>query len=117
MLPGETATIIGQLLSTGSFVGVSAYLATKWMNRVDAKSDQMEINRKIDAQILATELKTSFAEHKTDLKETTARLEVQLQGITDQLRIANGRTAKIEGGLLVIERVCAERHGHNGSKK
>ncbi len=123
----EATVIVTQIVSTGSFIGISAWLAARWMNKVDKTAEVTEINRKADAKALAADLKSdakslavdlkaTVSEHRAEIKEMTNKLESHLEDIYGQLRIANGRTAKIEGGLLVIEKVCAERHGNGNGK-
>lgn len=109
-MAAETAVIVTNILSTGSFVGVAAYFATKWMAKVDKNTEQIESSRKEDAKALAADLRDTVAEHRTEIKEVTLKIEGHLDRIYEQLRVANGRTAKLEGGQMMIERVCAERH-------
>lgn len=115
-MAAETAVIVTNILCTGSFVGVSAYFATKWMTKVDLNADRIERDRKSDAKALADDLKEITNEHRIELKSTTDKLEGHLNQIYDQIRIANGRTSKLEGGLNTIKEVCNEKHRHDGDR-
>jgi branched-subunit amino acid aminotransferase/4-amino-4-deoxychorismate lyase len=106
----ETALLASSVLSNGAFIGVSAFFVKRWMDKKDTESDQARIDVKNAAKELADDLKQSVREHQAELKETACKLEGHLDRIYEQLRIANGRTAKLEGGLIKVEAVCSERH-------
>jgi cytochrome c556 len=113
----ETSLIISTILSNGAFIGVTAFFAKRWMDKTDKNTDQIYNYRKADAKTISDELKLVTREHQLDFKNTTDRLEANLNRIYDQIRIANGRTAKIEGGLETVRQVCAEKHKNdNGGK-
>ena len=103
--------MVGGIISNGSFIAVTAYFVKKWMDKTDANTEQVTIDRRLDAKKLADDLKEAVKEHHAEINTTAEKLEGHLDRIYDQLRIANGRTAKLEGGLNTIKEVCAERHG------
>jgi hypothetical protein len=111
----ETSILLSSVLSNGAFIGVSAYFVKRWMDKVDKNTDQIYLDRKTDAKSLADDLKFAANEHQKEIKTTADKIELHLDRIYEQLRIANGRTAKIEGGLNTVREVCAERHKNNGS--
>jgi hypothetical protein len=47
---------------------------------------------------------------ESNTKASNEDLHLNLNGIYEQLRIANGRTASTEGDIKAIKAVCAERH-------
>lgn len=107
----ETVAMVGSILSNGVFIGTTAFFVKKWMDKTDKSTEQLAIDRRVDAQQLAINLKEAVKEHQIEIKETTQNLEMHLGRIYEQLRLANGRTAKIEGGLNTVREVCAMRHG------
>jgi len=106
----ETAIVVGNIISNGAFIGATAFFVKRWMDRVDKNTEQIYIDRKADAKTLADDLRAATKEHQVEIKNTTEKLEGHLDRIYEQLRFANGRTAKIEGGLNTVREVCAERH-------
>jgi len=107
----ESVFVLQNLLGTGAMITVSGFLVNRWMNTVDKRAEQTKADLKAAAEKLAGDLRVVVMDHKDEIKTLTKDLNDNLEGIYQQLRLANGRTAKIEGGLLVIEKVCAERHG------
>ena len=107
----ESAFVLQNLIGTGAMITIAGVLANRWMNTVDKRAEQTKQDLAKAAERLAVELSKSAVEHRDEVKMLTRDLNDNLEGIYQQLRIANGRTAKLEGGLLVIEKVCAERHG------
>jgi hypothetical protein len=112
----ETAAIVSGILSNGIFIGTTAFFVKRWMDKVDKNTELISAERRTDAKELADDLKASVILHQVELKGTAEKLEGHLDRIYEQMRIANGRTAKIEGGLQTIREVCAERH-KNGDEK
>jgi hypothetical protein len=100
-MASESALLLSSIVSNGAFIGISAFFVKRWMDKVDASTEKIYRERKEDAASLAKDLRDTAKEHQ----------------IYNQLRIANGRTAKIEGGLQKVEAVCAERHQFNGTGK
>jgi len=96
----DSAAVLS-IISNGAFVGTTAYFVKRWMDKTD-----------MTAAKIADDLKLSVSTHQDEIKASHKQFEEGLDKIYDQLRIANGRTAKIEGGLIKIEAVCAERHGN-----
>jgi len=84
----ETMFVVGNAAWNAGLVGVSAYFVKKWMDRVDKTIDQ----------------------HKEELRNNAALLATQVEGVHVELRLANGRTAKLEGRMEVQKAVCSERH-------
>ena len=107
----EAALMASSILSNGAFIGVSAYFVKKWMDRKDAEADQARIDVRDAAKKLADDLKETVIEHKEEIKDTAHKLEGHLDRMYEQLKIANGRTAKIEGAVAVQRAICEERHG------
>ena len=118
----EAAIIISGVVSQGAFIGVAAFFVKRWMDKVEVsirdnreeRNQQMESNRKETteaARSLASDLKQTVVDHKREILDHNKEVNDNLSAIFEQLRIANGRTAKIEGGLHTVERLCAERHG------
>ena len=95
----ETTFVIQNLVGTGVMISVAGVLVNRWMSTVDKRAEK-----------LADDLKVTVREHRDELRALKTDLNDNLEGIYQQLRIANGRTAKLEGGLMVVEKVCAERH-------
>ncbi|MFZ2809444.1 MAG: hypothetical protein WAZ60_23925 [Desulfosalsimonadaceae bacterium] len=107
----ETTFVIQNLLGTGAMITAAGVLVNRWMNTVDQRAEKTKADLDAAATKLAESLKEVITEHRDEIRILTKDLDDNLEGIYQQLRIANGRTAKIEGGLLAVERVCAERHG------
>lgn len=84
----DSVFVIGNAAWNAGLVGVSAYFVKKWMDRVDKTIDQQ----------------------KEELRNNAAALATQVEGVHVELKLANGRTAKLEGRLKVREALCAERH-------
>jgi hypothetical protein len=77
----ETTFVIGNMAWNACLVGVAGYLVKRWMDK-----------------------------QETSIKTNNDELHLNLNGIYEQLRIANGRTAVSEGDIKTIRAVCAERH-------
>jgi hypothetical protein len=77
----EPSFVIGNIIWNTGLVAIVGVLAKGWMNRVEAT-----------------------------IKENRDERTHQLEGIYNELKTANGRTAKIEGELKSVKAVCAERH-------
>lgn len=106
------ATFIWQnLLGTGAMLTVAGVLVNRWMNTVDRRAEKIKDDLKVSSERLAADLRIVVTDQKNEIRDLTKDLNNNLSGIYEQLRIANGRTGKLEGGLIAVERVCAERHG------
>jgi len=92
-------------------VGIAGIMVKKWMDKLESRDEQNSIETKEAARKLADDLKQSVIDHKEEIKSTQQELNNGLNNIYDQLRIANGRTAKLEGAILTVKAVCEERHG------
>lgn len=126
--PTAIYTGIGVVVANGAFFKISAFFVKRWMDQKDAsevqtKKDLKDAAEKLAADLkdsagkLAGELKEATIEHRQEIKTMTDKLDVSLTEIFTQLRVANGRTAKIEGGVIEakgglakIEALCAEKH-------
>lgn len=107
----ETAFVVGSLAWNTGLVAITGYLIKKWMDRQEAGVTQNREDTKKAADTLATELKDTVIEHRIELRKSSDQLNEGLKEIYTQLRIANGRTSKLEGGLETIRAICRERHG------
>ena len=96
----EATLLISNIITNGAFIGTTAFFIKKWMDQKDRD----------DANI-AKDLEKTVKDHKEELKANREQLDNGLKGIFDQLRIANGRTATLEGEVKAVKAVCAERHG------
>jgi hypothetical protein len=96
----DSAAILS-IISNGVFVGTTAYFVKRWMDKTDAASAKT-----------AADLQEAVKAHQRESQAIRCQFEEGLDKIYDQLRIANGRTSKIEGELMKVEAVCAERHGN-----
>lgn len=101
---------IGTVAWNTGLVAIAGELTRRWMNGQEKKQEQNQLAIKDAADRLADDLKGTVTEHRQEIKEAYAFLSENLKGIYEQLRIANGRTSKIEGGLDTIKAVCSERH-------
>ena len=101
---------VGTIAWNTGLVVIAGELTRRWMNRQEKDQEQNRIDTKDAAGRLADDLKTSVAEHRAEIKESNAALSAHLKEIYEQLRVANGRTAKIEGGLETVKAVCKVRH-------
>lgn len=87
----EPSFVVGNMVWNAGLVGVAAYFIKKWVDKVETTSTQ----NRTDAMAMATEL---FE---------------QVKGINIEMKLANGRTARIEGKVEVQAAICRERHnGH-----
>ncbi len=107
----EVTFVLQNLLGTGAMITVAGALVNRWMNTVDRRAEKIKDELAASSEKLAAELRVVVTNHKDEIRDLAKDLDNNLSGIYEQLRIANGRTAKIEGGLIAVERVCAERHG------
>jgi len=113
----ETTFVIGNMVWNAGLVSVAGYLTKRWMDKVDARAEQVHMKVEATAKEIAGNLRESVADHKVELKEQSEELTSNLTKIYDQLRIANGRTAKIEGKVDVQIAVCAERTNNNECRR
>ena len=84
----EPAYLIGNIVSQIGLLSVCGVLVKRWMDKVDNHLD-----------------KTREA-----LQNNAALMASQIEGVHVELKLANGRTAKIEGKLEVQRAICEERH-------
>ena len=116
----ETAFVIGSLAWNTGLVGITGFLVKRWMDKQEEGVTQNRRDAKDAAKELADDLKASVIEHKAEIKDTNREINENLKGIYDQLRIANGRTSKLEskietvtGNIETVKAVCRERHNTN----
>jgi len=83
----EPMLIVGNVASQAGIVVIAGFLIKRWMDRVENGLDQTRKALTNNAALLAT----------------------QVEGIHVELKLANGRTAKIEGKLEVQRAICEER--------
>lgn len=103
-------TAIGTVAWNTGLVVIAGELTRRWMNGQEKKQEDNQRAIKDAADRQADDLKDTETEHRKEIKEGQAFLSENLTRIYEQLRIANGRTAKIEGELETIKAVCSERH-------
>jgi hypothetical protein len=84
----ETSFIIGNIASQVGLVTVSGFLVKRWMDRVDIHLDETKKALQNNAELLAS----------------------QIESVHCELKLANGRTAKLEGKIEVRAAICEERH-------
>ena len=84
----ETAFIVGNIVSQGVLASVAGILVKRWMDRVEKGLDQT----------------------REELRNNAALLATQVEGVHVELKLANGRTAKLEGRIEVQKAICEERH-------
>jgi hypothetical protein len=77
----KTMFVVGNMAWNAGLVGLAGWLVKRWV-------DKQESNTKANSD----------------------DLHLNLNGIYEQLRIANGRTAANEGNIQTIKALCAERH-------
>ena len=80
--------VIGNIAWNTGLVGVSAFFVIRWMNKIEA----------------------TMAENKLERKESNRELVTQIENVHTEMKIANGRTAKLEGEILTQKALCDERH-------
>lgn len=106
----ETAFVVGSLAWNTGLVTVTGYLIRKWMDKQEQGTEQNSADVKATAKKLADDLKITVTEHRAEIKAASDEMNEGLKEIYNQLRIANGRTSKIEGGLETVKALCQERH-------
>jgi hypothetical protein len=77
----KTMFVVGNMAWNAGLVGVAGYLMKRWMDKQESSAEA-----------------------------SNEDLRLSLNGIYEQLRIANGRTAESEGDIKAMKAVCAERH-------
>lgn len=105
----ETTFVVGNMAWNAGLVTVAGFLVKRWMDRIDEERRIDRLENKKTASDLATALKEQVEEHREDLKSHSMELSTGLGKIYDQLRVANGRTGKIEQSLEVQKALCEER--------
>jgi len=84
----ETSFIVGNIVTQAGLVTVAGILVKRWMDRVEKGLDDT----------------------REALKNNAALLTTQIEGVHVELKLANGRTAKLEGKIEVQRAICEERH-------
>ncbi len=107
----EATLIVSNVVANAALIGVAGFFTKRWMNRVDNTAIQTKSDLDEAAKTLAQNLKDTVKEHREEIKELSVDINGNLRGIYEQLRLANGRTAKLEGSIDSVKAVCAERHG------
>jgi hypothetical protein len=77
----KTVFVVGNMAWNAGLIGLVLWFGKRWMDK-----------------------------QETSIKTNNDELHLNLNGIYEQLRIANGRTADSEGDIKAIKAVCAERH-------
>lgn len=108
----ESAVVISGVLGNLGVVSVAGVLFTRWMDRKDKEDEQIRRDLTTAATQLAADLKATIAERRTEMHTLSEDMNNNLRAIYEQLKIANGRTGKLEGNLEAVKAVCAERHRH-----
>ena len=105
----EAAFIAGNMAWNAGLVAIVWYSAKRWMDKVDSRAEKVQDQLKETADGLANDLKEVVTEHRTEYNAQVYNLNEGLTKIYEQLKVANGRTAKIEGKVDVQIAVCNER--------
>jgi hypothetical protein len=84
----ETSFLVGNVITQAGLVTIAGVLIKNWMNRVEKALDQT----------------------REELQNNAALLATQVEGVHVELKLANGRTAKLEGKIEVQRAICEERH-------
>ena len=93
----ETTIIMGAWNTI--LVGIAAYMVKRWMDRQEATISLNKI-----------EVMKMIEDNKNEVRADAKELNLTLNGVFHQLRIANGRTAALEGKVETVSAVCEERH-------
>uniref|UniRef100_A0A6M3IZC0 Uncharacterized protein n=1 Tax=viral metagenome TaxID=1070528 RepID=A0A6M3IZC0_9ZZZZ len=93
----ETTIIMGAWNTI--LVGIAAYMVKRWMDRQELTTKENK-----------TDVIQMIKENKDEVRQDAQDLNDTLNGIFSQLRIANGRTAALEGKVETMSAVCEERH-------
>jgi hypothetical protein len=89
---------IGNMVWNGGLVVLAGYFIRKWIRESDAKSDKN-----------TSDIQTNAKEARVETKDAADILHGRINGIYIELKIANGRTAKLEGRIDSHIAVDAER--------
>ncbi len=84
----ETAFLFGSIASQVTVISIAGALVKRWMDRVDQSLERTH----------------------EELKNNAVALAGQIESVHVELKLANGRTAKLEGRVDVQRAVCEERH-------
>lgn len=87
-MPVETVYLVGSVLSQAGVISVAGLMIKRWMDKVDS----------------------SLEKTQEELRNNAAALATQVEGVHVELKLANGRTAKLEGKIEVQRAICEERH-------
>jgi len=85
----DASVVWGNMVWNAGLVGVSAFFVKRWMDKIEC----------------------TMAENKEERKESAKELAAQIESIHVEMKLANGRTAKLEGKIYAHQAVCDERHG------
>jgi hypothetical protein len=83
-----TEILIANILSQTALLAVAIFFFKRWMDRVDE----------------------TLKETAKQLQNNAVALATQLESVHIELKLANGRTAKLEGKVEVQKAICMERH-------
>lgn len=113
-----------QGLFNGGFMvvvgGGLIFMFKGWMKDREANESEIRINATIQAEKIAkelqerhekscTEIKQQIAENKAYYKETYGDLKLDIKGVADLQRVANGRTTKLEIRFEALEQAHKDR--------
>jgi hypothetical protein len=84
----DVSFVWGNMAWNAGLVAIAGVLIKRWMDRIE------------DTQ----------SESRKERIEGMEKLGDHMEGISNQMRIANGRTSTIEGEVKTIKAVCRERH-------
>jgi len=107
MTPCPQDFVFGNIIFNAGIVGVSfsvsVYFIKKWMNDVNTTAASNKKEALDRDQFLANSLKEDRESLTKELREYRENLNVGLNKIYDQMRIANGRTSKNEVGIAEVK--------------
>lgn len=96
----ETAFWIGNMIGNTALVGVAGWLFKKWM-----------VRQEVTTADNAATIKADLKEHREWDDKRSDDIVKSIEKLTDQVRVSNGRTAKLETIVAVQVRLCEERTG------
>jgi hypothetical protein len=113
-------TVTANVIVNGSVMlictGIVGFFIKKWINGVDINSSEsrkelLEIIKEFKTENKDTfvEIKQQIKDNKNDREKGLDEIKILTGDIFNQLRLANGRTGKIETGLAVQVEKCNER--------
>ncbi len=99
------------LWNTG-LLAVAAFFIRKWMSNIEDSNKLVHAEAKAAADLAS---KVALAS-KDEAANTCVKIDESLERIYEQLKIANGRTAKLETAVEVQKVKCEERAKHISCK-